>query len=300
MVSRFSDIFVLIAGMMWGVLGIFVTRLNNIGYTPLEISAMRWIVSAIIIMVFTAVCDIKKLKVAVKDLWIFASIGIFSSLSMSTFYFMCMEQTSIAVSDVLMYTSPIWVLIFSVIFFKEKLNAIKLFCIAFVFLGCALVCGIFESENGGFGLKGIIFGLCSGVAYSLYSIIGKVALKKYNQLTITAYSFLFAALGSLFIADIPRVFSFMSKNAFSIKYILLVSLVGTVFPFFLYTLGLKYTLASKAAVLCCIEPVTATAVSVFVAKESIGFSQIVGVGIVLVSIVLLQIGERGAAGKTKD
>ena len=66
-------------------------------------------------------------------------------------------------------------------------------------------------------------------------------------------------------------------------------MVGTLFPFFLYTVGLKKTVASKAAVICCIEPVMAAAVSALVLKEPLGILQMIGIGLIIGSIVLLQI-----------
>ena len=128
-----SDILILFSGIMWGVLGIFVKNLRQLGFTSLQISALRWIFSTVIIIFFVLIYDKNELKIALRDIWIFAFLGIFSSLAMSTFYFLCMAETSIAVSDILMYTSPIWVLIFSIIFFKEKITLRKAFCIVIVF-----------------------------------------------------------------------------------------------------------------------------------------------------------------------
>ena len=113
-----SDIIILLAGIMWGVLGVFVKELRQYGFTPLQISALRWIFSAAVTFSAVIITNRKKLKIAIKDIWIFAFTGIFSLLAMTAFYFMSMAATSIAVSDILMYTAPIWVLVFSVIFFK--------------------------------------------------------------------------------------------------------------------------------------------------------------------------------------
>lgn len=284
-----SDIIILLAGILWGVLGIFVKELRQCGFTSLQISALRWIFSALVTVTAVIITDRKKLKIALKDIWIFAFTGIFSLFAMTAFSFMSMEATSIAVSDVLMYTAPVWVLVFSVIFFKERITIGKMISIILVFTGCVLVCGLIGSDKNDFDLIGIVWGICSGIAYSLYSIIGKTALKKYNQLTIVAYNFLFAAIGSLFIADITESFRIIAKNMFSLKYIFLMAIISTVLPFFLYTVGLKYTPASKAAIMCSMDPISATVVSIFAAKEKISGLQLVGIGFIILAIVLLQL-----------
>lgn len=281
------EILILFAGIMWGVIGIYVKAIRENGFTSIQISALRWIFSALITFIAVMIYDWKKLKIELRDIWLFALIGIFSSLAMSTFYFMCMELTSIAVSDVLMYTSPIWVMIFSAIFFKEKITAKKYVCIVLAFAGCALVSGVLKG-GGKYDFLGIAFGICSGVAYSLYSILGKVVLKKYDKVTLTAYNVIFAAIGALFITDVREVFSLVSINPSSLKYIFMLAALGTAIPFFLYTFALKYVRASNAAVICCIEPVAAAIVSIFIAGESLDIVQIVGIFVIIFSIILLQ------------
>ena len=285
-----SDIIILLAGIMWGVLGVFVKELRQYGFTPLQISSLRWIFSAAVTFAAVIITNRKKLKIAIKDIWIFAFTGIFSLLAMTAFYFMSMAATSIAVSDILMYTAPIWVLVFSVIFFKERITVGKTLSTVLVFTGCVLVCGLIgSSEEAAFNPLGIVWGLCSGIAYSLYSIVGKTALKKYNRLTIVTYNFIFAAVGSLFIADIPQTFHHIAENLPAVKYILLTAVIGTVLPFFLYTSGLKHTPASKAAIMSSMDPISATVISIFAAKEKISGLQLIGIGLIISAILLLQL-----------
>lgn len=283
------DVVILLAGMMWGILGIFVNRLTGMGFSSVQVAGLRWISSACIVFALVFVTDKDKLRIRLRDIWIFALIGVGSSLAMSMFYFLSMNLTSVAVSDVLLYTSPVWVLIFSVIFFHERITIKKVCCILLAVCGCALVCGILEQSGGRWSAKGIAFGVCSGIAYSLYSIMGKVVLKKYDRITLLVYNVLFAALGALFIVDIPQTATLIQNNVYSLVFILLLATVGTLFPFFLYTVGLKKTVASKAAVICCIEPVMAAAVSALVLKEPLGILQMIGIGLIIGSIVLLQI-----------
>ena len=282
-----SDALVVLAGIMWGVLGIFVKSLRKMGFDSVQISALRWIFSALITFLAVTACDRKKLIISLRDVWIFAFIGIFSSLAMSTFYFMCMGLTSIAVSDVLMYTSPIWVMVFSALIFKEKITSRKFVCILLSFCGCAFVSGILNS-GGRYNFWGIVFGLCSGIAYSLYGILGKIALKKYDKVTLTVYNMIFAAIGAMFITDTNTVFVLIGKDISCLKYIFFLAIFGTVLPFFLYTFALRYTRASRAAVICCIEPVSAAFVSIFIAKEQLDMFQFAGIAVIILSIILLQ------------
>lgn len=156
-----STIFILISGVLWGIMGLFVKRLTILGFTSVEVSSLRWIFSAVLLLLIVGVADRGKLRVRPRDLPKFAASGIFGMLALSTLLYMSMSRTSIAVADVLMYTSPIWVLIASVPLFGERLDKRKIIVVLLAFLGCAFVCGVFGGV-GRVSLTGILCGLGSG------------------------------------------------------------------------------------------------------------------------------------------
>jgi hypothetical protein len=99
----------------------------------------------------------------------------------------------LAAAAILLYTSPIWIMLMSVLFFHEKLDGRKLLAMGMAFAWCFLVSG-FSGE--GITLPGLLAGLGSGIGYGLYSILGTVALRRHSALKVTAFTFLFAAAGS--------------------------------------------------------------------------------------------------------
>ena len=105
---------------------------------------------------------------------------------------------SLSTAAILLYTSPIWIMLMSVVFFREKLDRRKILALALAFAGCVLVSGI---SGNGITPVGLLVGLGSGIGYGLYSILGTVALRKYSPFTVTTYTFLFAAAGSWMICS---------------------------------------------------------------------------------------------------
>lgn len=67
------------------------------------------------------------IKIKLKDLWIFVSSGILGILGLNICYNEAVKQLSLSLSAVLLSLSPIFVLIFANIFFKEKITVKKLF-----------------------------------------------------------------------------------------------------------------------------------------------------------------------------
>ena len=283
-----AEILVALAAVLWALLGIFSVQIHKSGFSSTEISALRWIFAAVIMFVLVLVTDRKKLKIKLKDVWMFALAGIFSYMLTSIFYFISMGLTSAAVANVLMYASPVWVLIMSRIFFNEKFNAIKLISIFGTVGGCVLVSGLMSKGSGVFNAAGIAFGVMSGVSYSAYSIIGKALLTKYSNATLTAYACIFAGIASVFTINPQSVINIISAAPKSLIYIIAMATLSTAVPYMLYTVGLSSTTASRAAVIACIEPVCSTLISVFVLKENVVLSQYVGIAVILLMILILQ------------
>ena len=50
-----SSIFIIIAGILWGIISVFVTSLKSIGFSSMEVVALRVIFSAIILLIYLLV-----------------------------------------------------------------------------------------------------------------------------------------------------------------------------------------------------------------------------------------------------
>ena len=73
-----SSIFIIIAGILWGIISVFVTSLKSIGFSSMEVVALRVIFSAIILLIYLLVTDRSKLKIKLKDIPLFCGTGICS------------------------------------------------------------------------------------------------------------------------------------------------------------------------------------------------------------------------------
>lgn len=287
--KKFADFFVLLAGILWGFVGPFVNNLRNAGLTSIEISALRWIFSAILMFVIVLIYDRKLLKIQLKDLWWFFCTGIVCILTSSTLYFVTIPLATVAVANILMYTSPVWIMIFSIIFFSEKITPKKLLVLFLAFFGCILVTGVLSP--GGFLLTpaGLLAGLGSGLFYGLYSIFGKFVLKKYDSITVTLYTAIFAGIGALFIIDLPQALPLLTESRSSVLNLSAVVLLSTIAPYTLYTLGLKLTSATRASILSCIEPMTSAVVGTLLMCQPFTIFQLAGIILILAAGIILEL-----------
>ena len=298
----FAPVFVILAAVFWGVLVVFVRAFGKADFGSMEIVTMRVYSSALFAWIFLFLFERNNQRAhkkesrqnhkafRLKDSWCFIGTGLVSIVFFSFCYFKNVEVSSAAVAAILMYTSPIFVTLMSALFFKEKLTKLKLLALVLAILGCALVSGITYTISGSMeapSFMGIALGLGSGIGYALYSIFGRFALNKgYSPFFVTAMTFTFACAGVL---PFINVVSLAARLINEPKYILLalaMGLIGSCTPFALYTLGLRYMEAGKAAVLATLEPIVTALVGTLFYKEPINTSVIIGIILVLVAGVL--------------
>ena len=124
--KRFAFLLTLVAGTLWGMIGYFVRSLQSDGLSSMQIVSVRMVISAVIFSVFALVFKRSLFKIKLKDLWCFIGTGVVSVAFFSACYFKAIELSSLSVASILLYTAPIFVMIFSVFLFKEKLTVIKI------------------------------------------------------------------------------------------------------------------------------------------------------------------------------
>ncbi len=279
--------FIIVSACLWGTLGIYVNILEKYGFSPIEISALRYIFSAILIILIASKYGFKRLKVQKNDIWKFIFLGTVSTMSTSILYLLCMQMTSAAVSNVLMYTSPIWVTLFLTVFKGAKFTKGYFLSILFVFIGCILVSNVLNIKSIHYSLLGILIGIASGITYGSYTIMGKNLSERYSVTAIIAYNCLFAGIGSMFFIDIKKAACIIMKSSECFVNALALSILGTVIPYFLYSIALKKTDSVKASIICTAEPVTATIISTFILDEKLNFIQFLGILLIIGTIILL-------------
>ncbi|MBQ8539750.1 MAG: DMT family transporter [Ruminococcus sp.] len=288
--KRFAFLLTLVAGTLWGMIGYFVRSLQSSGLSSMQIVSVRMVISAVIFCVFALLFKRSLFKIKLKDLWCFIGTGVVSVAVFSACYFKAIELSSLSVASILLYTAPIFVMVFSVFLFKEKLTALKIVSLLLAFLGCLFVTGVL-GDSGSFNTIAVVYGLMSGVCYAIYSIFSRFALNRgYSPLTITLYTFIFSGIASLLLIDVKPVVNVMFEDMGSVMFCVLFAVLSSVLPYATYTLSLKYIKSSTASIIASIEPVVATVTGAVLFDEAVEFPfGYIGIVLVILSVVLINI-----------
>ena len=282
-----GPLLILLAGCFWGSMGIFVRRLTGYGFTSAQIAAIRLTLAAVIFCALLAVREPSGFRIALRDLSLFLGLGLGSILFFTVCYFTAITMMPLSAAAILLYTSPIWIMLLSAVFFREKLNGRKILALVLAFAGCVLVSGV---SGEGITPAGLLFGLGSGIGYGLYSILGTVALRKYSPYTVTTYTFLIAAAGSWAVCgpgDMIGKFSAAENLPGLLLFCVLTALVTAVVPFLAYTLGLRTVEAGRAGILATVEPMVAALFGVLVFSEPLTLLSGCGILLILSAVILL-------------
>ncbi|MCQ2056450.1 MAG: EamA family transporter [archaeon] len=282
--------FIIGAGSLWGTMGVASRYLLEHSVIGFQIIFVRSLITSLTIFIGYYFLDAGKLKIELKDIWMFIGSGVFGLTAFNLCYFNALPTLSLSMATVLLYTAPVYVTVISLVVFNEKMTRYKLLALITAIFGCIFTTGVVGNGDG--DTVGIMFGILAGFFYSLYTVFGSIALKKYDPITYTAYTFLLAAIFTFPTSHMTELCYLSSKDILIPVCLVLIGVLFTLIPFFMYSRGLRDLDPSVAAVLAYTEPMVATVIGFVIYGETIYFSTIVGILLILGSIVLLSYGDR--------
>ncbi len=279
-------IYIVLASVLWGTSGLFSNCLAQYGMGSFQMTFIRASVAFVCMAAYVLITDRRVIKTNPKEIPLFIGSGI-SFFFTGTCYFYCMQLTSVSTAVVLMYTAPIFVMVYSTTFLNEKLNGTKLISVAGMIAGCALVSGIIGGFK--FDLIGVAVGLLSGIAYASYNIITKVEMQKgINPVKANLYCFLFSMFAGLLATNPVDIIGCVRINpAVVISLAIAMGILTSILPYFFYTLALRAIPAGTASSLAILEPMAATILSVLVLGETLSLYSLIGIILILTSVFLL-------------
>lgn len=218
--------------------------------TAYEITAGRMAVAAIAVL---GLALFQRHKLPPRQDWPkFALFGLVTALHFG-FYIASLAYTSIAHSLAIIYTAPVFVAIFSLIFLKEKLTVRQWMGIGVAVLGVGVLAG-FEPHFTRRMLIGDLMALGSAITFGIYSVAGRSQRDRYPLFVYAGTVYAVAALWL-----IPPAAANFSPDGYTL------AAVGSILFLGLFPLGLGHTLYNAA-----LRRVSATYVNLIATQEVTG------------------------------
>ncbi len=277
-------LFVALAAASWGTLGVIATGLIDAGFTGFEVAALRVLFSAIALLAAAPLVLRSYIRTMLRHWPLLAAHSLIGVLFYNVAYFLAIAEMGVTFSVGLLYTSPVWTLLFAAILLGERPTPLRVALASGACVGVALTLGI-----GGGGTvpsaTGIVLGLAAGASYALYPVIGKKAVKRVHSTALLFSSFIISGLATLTLSPtwsgLRRLGETSGSDAWAA--LLVMSLFGTIFSYFLFTRGLHTVPASTIAVITTIEPLVAIALAATILDEALSLLQYLGIGLIIAS-----------------
>jgi len=282
-------ILIMLAGIFWGTIGVLAKSVFLTGTMgALGISFWRGAVAIPILSAFFVLTRRKLPRIGRKAIPLFVAFGLISYSLFQALYMSAFARTTVAHAAALLYVAPIFVAIFSRVLFRERMTVAKIVGVALAIAGAGLVVGlahgssVFDSAT----FAGDMLAIGAGGAYSTWYIFGKLAGQRYDPLTTTFWVMLVGTLALLPPTVIlePSAFAGLRESWYLV---LLVALVPTVAAYVTYLHGLRLVEATRASVYATVEPIAAAITAYLIFQETLTIDAFAGVGVILVSIVLV-------------
>ena len=280
---------VLVAAGLWATLGLFYQLLAAYGLPSLTIVFFRAAIAALTLFL---VMGWRRGRGAVtaplrRDWPLFVTFGLFGVAAFYVVYIYAIDLVGMGMAAVLMYTAPAWVTLFSALFLGEHLDWLKGGALLLSCAGCALVSRAYDLVGVRLNLLGILAGLGAGLTYGLYTLFSKVAQRRYTAWTTLAYAL---GIGALFMLPLqsPATLARALTTPALLFWLLVLGLVPTLGGGLAFNAGLRWVPASNASIVATLEPAIATLLGWAFLGEHLEAPQLLGAGLILAAVVVLQ------------
>lgn len=199
------------------------------------------------------------------------------------FAFFALDRIPASTYTVLLYTYPASVALISS-FLGEKMGALQWGAIALTFIGCLLTVG---GRIEGGDLLGMLFAIGNGTSYAVYLVIAQR-----NETNVSPFAFGAVSMTGTLIAVVPFAILdgvIVPENLNGWLAIVGLVLIATILPILTMLEGVRRIGAANASIISTVEPAMTVILAAILLHEKLTLPQLIGGGLILASVILLQI-----------
>lgn len=288
-VSARGYVLVLLSTLLLSLTGILVKYLLvDFGMQPLALAFLRVLIVAVALGLGLLIFRRAFFSIRSRHLVYFILMGVIGVGLHQLLWVTSVGLNGAGVATVLVYIQPTIVALVSVRFLGETLDRNKVIALVLTLLGIVLVSQVHNIAQLKVNGWGLLAGLGTGFTWAAYALFGRYTSIRYPAWTALFYAFFFGTLFLLPLQLLVRDPLSLGNNWAGWAVLLFLALGPTLGGFGLYTIGLSQVPASVVTLLGTLEPVFSIIMAWFLFNERLDFSQIIGAGLILASVILLR------------
>lgn len=290
---------VLLSSFCFGFLGYFGKVGYELGYTPLRLLTVRFVLASLMLWGFAA-AKYKQRSINATPIerekssysisrnnvkWLVLQ-GLAYALTALGF-FNALRNMPAGLAAVLFYVHPLLTILMASLIWREHVNKVVIQSAFFAVVGAALV-----SQSGGTAsatgnLTGLMWIAVAASSYSAFTLIGQKTTDGLDSLVVTTYSITFCAMFLVFLN--PPLYMLNGTLSTSMWLVGLgISFVSSVLAILLYVVGIKAVGASRTAIISAAEPLSGVLLAALLLGERLIAVQGLGIVVILLSVWNLQ------------
>ena len=280
---KINPFFILIIGAIAIAFSPIFVRFSDVD--PIMTAFYRIFISLPFFLFFSSFNIIEKVKFPEfnNSYVIFLVSGIFFALDLICWHW-SIKLTTVSKATFLSNLAPIVVIIFSLIFLKERFSKFFYLAALLSMMGMLMLLGeSFKFNKSQF--IGDLLGVLTAVWYGSYIVTISQLRKKYNSTSIMFLSGIVTAI-ILLIVSILFEQSLIPQSLFTITIIFLLGFICQFMGQSFITYSLAYLSASLSSLCLLIQPIAATVLAYFFFQEKLTTIQFFGSALILIGIYI--------------
>ncbi len=250
-----------------------------------QLTFLRFLIGGLMLLPF-ALAEMKKNNVtlSLKDYAYLLLLGILCIPLSMLFFQLGVMRSNASTSSVLICINPFFVVLFAHFLTDEKITATRVKILLVALVGIFFMVKPWNMQEGN-TVAGVLFMMLAALFFGLYTVLGKISIKKMGIMAQTSISFLLGSLVLLviIIAAGRPVFEGVVENWAMVAYIgIFVTGVG----YYSFFDAIKHSDAATGSMAFFLKPAMAPVFAVIILGDKILWNTIVGILLILVASYL--------------
>lgn len=278
--------FIILSAVTFGLVPLLVQSVNACGSNAINTAFLRFFLTLVPLYVYLRIKKVP-MGITLQEAREIILITVFGYGGTTVLLFSAYNFIPTGIATTIHFVYPVFVILGSVIFLRQRAILVKIFCAVLCFGGVLLFYG--GGEEAAIRPIGLLLAFASGITYSIYTIgLNQGSLRKIPSMKLIFYMNIVACILIFIMAQITGDFTVgLSLKGWMIAVVmaLCISCIGV----WSYQVGARLVGSQNAAILSTFEPITSLVVGVIVYSEAVTISSIAGCILILSSVIIVTV-----------
>ncbi|WP_096435273.1 DMT family transporter [Alteribacter populi] len=272
----------------WGsafIAGRFATEV----FEPITVAFLRFFFAALILIPLMLILEKNSPRPRGKEWFLLAALGLTGIAIYNIAFFVAAKYAPIVKSSLFIASNPVLIILLSGLVLKETITKRNVIGLVLALTGAFVIITngqIVQSFRNGLELIDLVL-LFAVICWALYSVLGKISLRKFSSLVSTTYAVVFGTIMLMPLAVWETSWTDVQSADWLVwSSILHMSIIVTVVSFLMYYQGIKIIGAAKASLFINMMPVSAVILAVLFLDEPLYLAHLIGALFVLTGVTV--------------